>query len=118
MRHNESTLQVHCVTWFNLAFPEFRGLLFSVPNGGQRNVATARVMKMEGVVAGVADLLFLVPASGFHGLCIEMKYGNGRQSELQKEWQSKVEAYGYKYVVCRTVEDFQREITEYLKIDL
>lgn len=118
MRHNESTLQIHCVTWFNLAFTEFKGLLFSVPNGGQRNVATARVMKMEGVVAGVSDLILFVPASGYHALCIEMKTEKGKQSELQKEWQTKVEAQGYKYVVCRSVEEFQKSVTDYLKIEL
>lgn len=118
MKHNESTLQTHCVTWMRLAFPEFNKLFFSVPNGGQRNATTARIMKAEGVVAGVSDLILLVPASGYHGLCIEMKTDKGRQSDHQREFQECVEAQKYKYVICRSVEDFQREITEYLKFDM
>ena len=114
MRHNESTLQIHCVSWFNLVYSDLRGLLFSVPNGGQRNVATARVMKMEGVVAGVSDLILFVPRHGFHAFCIEMKTEKGKQSELQKEWQNKVEAQGYKYVVCHSIDDFRNEISNYL----
>ena len=73
MRHDESRIQTACVKWFRLQYPHFALNLFAVPNGGQRGKFEARIMKGEGVTAGVADLLLLLPSKGYHGLCIEMK---------------------------------------------
>lgn len=116
MRHKESSLQIACVRWFKqYAYPRLAPLLFAVPNGGYRNPVTAKIMKAEGATAGVADLILLAPSAGFHGLCIEMKTDKGRQSENQKQWQTALENQGYKYVVCRSFEDFQTEVTRYLR---
>lgn len=73
------------------------------------------MLKAEGVLAGVADLFFMFPVKQFHGLFIEMKTDKGRQSETQKEFQTLAESNGYKYVVCRSFEDFKKEILTYLK---
>ena len=54
MKDIEHRLQVACVRWFRLQHPNV--LIFAIPNGGQRNVVTAKRLKDEGVVAGVADL--------------------------------------------------------------
>lgn len=114
-RHLESDIQIACVNWFNSKLSELSGLLFSVPNGGQRNAITAKMMKREGVVAGVSDLILFVPSKGYHALCIEMKTDKGKQSDKQKKWQKMVEKQGYKYIICRSVDEFAKEITEYLK---
>lgn len=116
MKSLESQLQIACVRWFRYQFPEYGELLFSVPNGGKRHIATARKLKAEGVVAGVSDLILLVPNRDFHGLCIEMKYGKGRQTENQKNWQNKVEAEGYRYIVVKTFEDFETRVSYYLNV--
>jgi hypothetical protein len=39
---------------------------------------------------------------------LEFKAEKGKQSLSQKWWQGVVEAVGYRYVVIRSVEDFQR----------
>lgn len=126
MRHAESEIQQGCVTWFRLQHPKLAKLLFAVPNGGGRNALEASIMKGEGVTAGVADMLLLVPRRGYHGLCIEMKrqwYGMGKkglilkktyQEPEQKEWQSLVEAQGYRYEVIRSLEEFIELINSYL----
>ena len=114
MKQQEHLLQCACVRWFAYQWPEYRGILFAVPNGGARSKATAGKLKAEGVVAGVADLLLLVPSRGFHGLCVEMKTEMGRQSPEQKEWQAKAEAAGYKYVVCHSLDEFMETINNYL----
>lgn len=114
MRYNESKLQQACVKWFNYQHVELRGCLFSVPNGGARDSVTGRILKLEGVVAGVADLILLVPNKHYHALLIEMKTEKGRQSPSQREWQKKVESVGYKYVICRSLEQFIVEIEEYI----
>ena len=119
-REEEHKLQCACVKWFNLQYPEYRGLLFAVPNGGVRSKATAGKLKAEGVVAGVADLILLVPQCAtpfnlYHGLCIELKTKTGRQSPEQKAWQKKVEDKGYKYIIVRSFDEFKDEVERYLR---
>ena len=115
MKHQESSMQMQCVKWFRYQYANIAPLLFAVPNGGQRNAITAKILKAEGVVPGVADLILMVPNADYHALCIEMKAGKtGRQSEYQKQWQNAVVAAGYKYVVCRSFDDFHDTVTNYL----
>lgn len=114
MRHNESIIQQNCVKWFRLQFPQLAILLFAVPNGGLRRKVEAAIMKAEGMTAGVSDLILLVPSKGYHGLCIEMKTEKGRQTDSQKQWQKHVEKFGYKYVICRSFDEFRTETLEYL----
>lgn len=114
MRHIESNIQTVCVTWFRIQYKKLAPLLFAVPNGGARNKTEAAIMKGEGVLAGVSDLLFLYPSGQYHGLCIEMKAPDGRQRDSQKEWQKAVEEQGYKYILCYSIEEFQTKIKEYL----
>lgn len=114
MRNEESKLQQSCITWFRLQYPLLSKLLFAVPNGSRRDVVTGATLKREGVVAGVADLILLIPKKGYASLCIEMKYGGNGQSESQKEWQRLAEAAGNKYVLCRSLEEFVRAVRHYL----
>ena len=114
MKHRESNLQIQCVRWFRLQYPKYAKLLFAVPNGGYRNKIEAGIMKAEGVVSGVADLILLIPSKGFNSLCIEMKTDKGRQNENQKAWQSDTENVGNAYKICRSVDDFMNEINGYL----
>lgn len=114
----EHRIQCACVRWFSLRFPKLKGRLFAVPNGGARDVVTGAKLKEEGVVAGVSDLIFLKSNRDYGALLIEMKKPKGVQSASQKEWQKKVTENGeFKYVVCRSLEDFMREITDYLAND-
>lgn len=115
MRHDESKIQTACVKWFRLQYPHFTLNLFAVPNGGQRGKFEARIMKGEGVTAGVSDLLLLVPSKGYHGLCIEMKTKEGKQRDTQKAWQKAVEQMGYKYILSRSIESFIAQVNDYLR---
>jgi hypothetical protein len=110
----EHQLQVMCVTWFRLQYPKHSELLFAVPNGGFRGMATAKKLKAEGVVSGVADLILLYPTIGYHGLCIEMKNGKGVQSPRQKEWAQAVRENGYAYMVVRSLHTFQELVERYI----
>ena len=113
----EGRIQAECFAWFWNEFPQFRKTLFHVPNENDRedsNMIQGAIRKSLGVVAGVADLLFLVARGGYHGLCIEMKDEKGTQKPAQKEWQAVVEAQGFKYVICRSFQQFKKIILEYL----
>jgi hypothetical protein len=90
-------------------------VLFSIPNGGKRSAITAKIMKAEGQMSGVADLFLMYPHHGYHGLWIELKTDKGRQNENQKIFQTKAEQFGYKYCIVKSFEEFITTITEYLK---
>lgn len=111
----EHRIQQACVRWFNLQYPHLRGRLFAVPNGGRRDAVTGARLKDEGVIPGVADLIFLCPNSRYGALLIEMKTPRGRQSESQVNWQARItENDEYKYVICRSLDAFIREFRAYL----
>lgn len=110
---HEHKLQVKCVQWFRLVYPNL--LIYAIPNGGQRNLTTAKKLKAEGATAGIPDLHIPTPRQGYASLYIEMKNGTkGRVSDKQKDIHEALQSQGNKVVVCRTFEEFQQEITNYL----
>ena len=114
-RDEEHQIHCACVRWFSYQYPELHGRLFAVPNGGRRDETTAAKLKAEGVVAGVADLIFLRRNRDYGALLIEMKTPTGRQSDSQKKWQFTLCSEDeYKYVVCRSLDDFIKEVNDYL----
>lgn len=116
MNHPESKLQENCVKWFRLQYPEYSYLLIAIPNGGKRNIETARTLKREGVVAGVADMLLLVPNQYRNILAIEMKAGKNTLTPAQEQWKLEFERFAaHKYVICRSFDDFMNVINSYLE---
>jgi hypothetical protein len=92
--------------------------MFSVPNGAHLSAIQARILKAEGMTAGVADVLFLHPSTdgAYAGLAIEFKTSKGRQSQLQKDWQAELENVGcYYYAVVRSFDEFRVLLNNYLK---
>lgn len=88
-----------------------------MPNGAHLSMMQARILKGEGMTAGVSDLILLHPSADgkWAALCLEMKAGKGRQSELQKAWQKAVESCGcYRYAVVRSFDEFRELINSYL----
>lgn len=115
MRHQEHNLQVACVRYFRLQYPNIAPLLFAVPNGGSRNLREAARLKAEGVTRGVADLILLLPSRTHHALCMELKTTNGRLSPQQKEWLTLAEHYGAKTAIIRSIDDFIKTVDSYLE---
>lgn len=114
MRHIESNIQKAFVRWFRLKYPQYALVLTSVPNGGVRSKAEAAIMKGEGMVAGAADLLLLVPCGEYGALGLEFKTPIGRQSPAQKAWQAAFETAGNRYAVVRSVEEAIAITNDYL----
>ena len=135
MVSRESIVQQGAVKWFNLQYPQYRGLLVHIPNEGRRTIKVINgrpvciggaKLKAEGLVKGAADLVLFVPNKYFHALCLETKvelfdYSNGKakktktyQSPEQKEWQALVESQGYRYEVYRNIDEFRKIVLEYM----
>ena len=113
-RHIESQIQRACKKWFDYQYPQFASLLFAVPNGGLRGKREAAIMKAEGMTAGVADMILLIPKKGYASLCIEFKTEKGRQTQNQKDWRRVAEMHGNKYVIVHSFDEFVKAITAYL----
>ena len=135
MVSRESIVQQGAVKWFNLQYPQYRGLLVHIPNEGRRTIKVIKgrpvciggaKLKAEGLVKGAADLVLFIPNKYFHGLCLETKvelfdYSTGKekktktyQSPDQKEWQALVESQDYRYEVYRNIDEFRKIVLEYL----
>lgn len=115
----EMRLQAECFRMAWNDFPITRRLLFHVANEldtSGDNMIKGAIRRSEGIVKGVSDLVLLIPRGGYHGLMIEMKTETGYQSKWQKEWQSLVQAQGYRYEVIRNKEDFRSLLEEYLVV--
>lgn len=109
----EHDLQVQCLRWLRAAYRDV--LCYAIPNGGQRNTIVAAKLKAEGATAGIPDLCIPIGRNGYHALYIEMKNGKaGRLSDHQKEIIHRLQACGNKVVVCRTFDEFKKEVEEYL----
>lgn len=102
LEHSE---QVTLMQWWAIAHHSFgvpEPLLFAIPNGGLRNVITAKNMKAEGVRPGVPDLFLAVSRGGSHGLFIEMKRTKGgRVSDSQESMLGLLSERGYQAIVCK-----------------
>lgn len=118
MKSLEHSEQVSLMQWWALQCRRFEvpeQLLFAIPNGGQRNIITAKRMKDEGVRSGIPDLFLAVPRGNFHGLFIEMKKQRGGVvSDNQKACMEMLSANGYCVTVCHGFIEAKTAITAYL----
>lgn len=115
MRHNESEMQRACVRWFRYRYPQHASMLIGIPNGVRTTERQVAILKAEGMLAGVADLLLLLPAQGYTMLAIEMKTDKGRQSPRQQAWQQEAERHGILYEVVRSFDEFNYLIEPYMR---
>lgn len=116
-KKNEHALQAMCVKWFRYAHPGV--MLFAVPNGGARSAVTGAVLKSEGALPGVADLVLCAPSltndgRTVHGLFIEMKTPTGVWRANQRDFAAAVRAAGYRYEVVRTFDRFAALCDEHI----
>ena len=111
---DEHKLQVSCLRWFYAQYPST--IIYATPNAGKRNERLGRYMKDEGLLAGVADLTILAQRGGFGALFIEMKTKTGRQTDTQRRFEEGVTKAGYRYCLCRSLEDFIRIVNEYMDL--
>lgn len=115
---SEDTEQINVVSWANWNanhYPELRWL-FHVPNGGSRNKQEAVKFKQMGVKAGVSDLCLPYPKGIYCGLFIEMKYGNNRQQDTQKEFLADMAETGHFVATCYSAEEVIDVIEKYLNL--
>mgnify|MGYP003598007570 CR=1 FL=1 len=103
---SEDQLQQQIIIWFKNEYQMHgKGLIFSVPNGGTRNMLEAKKLKQTGAMAGVSDLIVLLPSKCFF---VELKIEKGIQSEVQKTFEERVNNLSFDYFIIRSLEDFKK----------
>lgn len=106
MTATEHAEQVSLVQWLDATHHDL--LYFAIPNGGNRNIVTATKLKAEGVKAGVPDMFF--PSLR---LFIELKRTKGgKVSKAQTDIAKRLEACGYRVIVCKGAKEAVEVITK------
>ena len=109
----EHHLQSACVQWARLQYPKL--IIFAIPNGSFCGFKQGRKLKAEGVLKGIPDIFVALARKGYNGLFIEMKAGKkGVVSEEQTEMMIKLKEAGYCCAVCRSFEQFQNIVDNYI----
>jgi hypothetical protein len=106
---NENNLQADIYKWFNNTYclknMANRGLIFSIPNGGTRNIREAMTFKATGLLKGASDMVVIFPNGK---LCfVELKISKGIQSAEQKDFECRVSSLGYEYHLIRSLDEFK-----------
>src|SRR5262245_24904909 len=95
----EQVTVVDWAHWHKRKYPALE-MLYAVPNGGHRNPRVAAKLKAEGVRRGVPDLCLAAALRRYHGLYIEMKYGDNKQTREQVEFARRLRNGGYCFALC------------------
>lgn len=90
--------------------------IFSIPNGGKRELREAYFLKLEGCSPGVPDLCVPIPKGKYHGLFIELKVGKNKASKNQKAWIEYLNSVGYLALVCYGCAESISLIENYLNL--
>jgi len=99
----EDKIQQEIFIYFSQNYPT--GLIFAVPNGGSRNKREGKKLKNTGVLAGVSDLILIMPNSKV--LFVEVKMPNGRQREKQIKFETKINNLKHTYAIVKSLSDFK-----------
>lgn len=116
---SEDTEQIAVIQWaqYNMnRHPELKWL-HHIPNGGSRNRLEAVKLKQMGVKAGIADLCLPYPKGIYCGLYIEMKFGNNRQQDTQKEFLADMATSGHFVATCYSAEEAIEVLKKYLSLN-
>lgn len=115
MKKGETTEQITLFNWArnNEHVLPCLALMYHVPNEGKRT--NGNILKAAGLKSGVPDVCLPVPNREYHGLYIEMKYGNNKSTKQQKEYMELLRKQHYKTAVCHGFEEAKAEIISYLQ---
>lgn len=115
MKRGETTEQISLFNWAenNKHALPCLSLMYHIPNEGKRT--NGAVLKAMGLKNGVPDVCLPVASHNFHGLYLEMKYGQNKPTEKQEAFMAALRQQGYKTVVCYGAEEAKAEILDYLQ---
>jgi hypothetical protein len=105
--HNaEARQQAAIVDYVRWVAPEV--IIFHCANGGLRSKPEAARLKWMGVLAGVPDLILVLPAG--RSAYWEVKTPKGGPSPEQKAFIDRLTVLGHSWGIVRSIEDARREL--------
>ena len=104
----EARRQAAVVDYLRYVAPQV--VVFHVPNGGLRSKSEAARLRWVGTLAGVFDLVLVLP----QGRCAfwEVKTDSGRLSDDQRDFIRRLETRGHVWAIVRGIDDARRELAE------
>ena len=117
MQPSEHQIQSAFFSWVRAAkkLMPVLGLMFAVPNAGKRTYKVAAMMKAEGMIAGVPDIMFPVARNGFNGLAIEFKVPGGKLSDEQAGYARGLVGENWLFCLLTDAEEAIRIVKNYLE---
>jgi hypothetical protein len=117
MKRPEQSLQRQIIRGLRLGFPP-GWVIAAIPNGGGRTKIEGAILKGQGVLAGMPDIIICgcrhfdetsplaepVPVCAF----LELKAGKGRLTAVQHDIHDRLKALGHAVAVVRSLEDAAR----------
>lgn len=125
-KHDEESIQIHANKLWRTKYPRIWRCLFMIKNDGHKNgkkiitkngkeISLQAIRdKSMGLLSGVADCYLSIPNRYFHGMYIEFKTPAGKQSENQIKFQGMCQVLNYKYVLIRSVTEFDVVVNDYM----
>lgn len=89
--------------------------IYATPNGSNRKIVTAAILKREGVRSGIPDLTLPIPSKFCHGLYIEVKTEKGRMSNNQSSWKAFLDKVGYNTMICRSADEILFVVEQHMR---
>jgi hypothetical protein len=105
-RNAEAKRQAAIVAYVRWTCPQV--IIFAVPNGGLRTKAEAARLKWTGVLAGVYDLVLVLPRG--RTAFWETKTDRGRLSADQQAFRDRLVLLGHQHAVVCSIDDARREL--------
>lgn len=117
MKRSELTEQIKLFNWAESVkdfVPELK-LMYHVPNEGKRQQGTGAILKAAGLKKGVPDIVLPVARWQYHGLYIELKFGDNKPTKEQRAYMEQLRAEGYQTAVAYGFEQAREIIRHYLR---
>lgn len=122
MKNLEFQIQKAFFEWVAVSKKQYPALelIYAIPNGGHRNIVTARNLKLTGTKAGIPDVHLPVPKEKpytefYAGLWIEFKAGKGKLSPAQTAYIDMLRIYRHQVHVCNDAAKAIEIVKDYLK---
>lgn len=123
---SEAAIQANFFEWIDLHIPKHSvlGLMFAVPNEGNKSKFDGWKRQLTGRRAGVPDTCLPVASRmiwldyQYIGLFIEFKSKTGKVSAVQQDWIDKLRKQNHRVEVCRSWTDAANIVIEYLGLDM
>lgn len=107
----EQSMHISVASFLKRALPP-EILWFHCPNGGKRNLKEASLLKAMGTLAGVPDLIFVMPNG--QAAFLELKTKTGEHSPEQITFAQRARLIGCAYATCRSFDEVEATLARWL----